>query len=292
MINDFEFVQAHDIPAALQALAGEGRIIPVAGGTNVLVNMKRAPLPADLVLDLTRVEALAPITTGRDHVRFGANVTFAQLLEWSPGGPLQELVRPMCMGFAGPLIRNLATVGGNVCDASPAADVSPVLLALDAQVELESAAEGSRVLALTDFFQGVRRTARRRDELLTGISCDRPREDERVFYYKLGKRRADAISIVSVAIRLRLEAGKVEMARIALGAVAPVAMRATDAETVLLDGALSDQTIAEAASVAAREAQPIDDFRSGGAYRRQMVETLVARGLRQIAAHRQGAPSA
>lgn len=289
MINDFEFVQAHDIPEALQAMAAEGRIIPVAGGTNVLVNMKRAPLPADLVLDLTRVEALGPITSGRDQVRFGANVTFAQLLEWAPGGPLQELFRPMCVAFAGPLIRNLATVGGNVCDASPAADVSPVLLALDAQVELESAADGSRVLPLTDFFQGVRRTARRRDELLTGISFDRPREDERVFYYKLGKRRADAISIVSVAIRLRLEAGKVEMARIALGAVAPVAMRATNAEAVLLGGALSDQAIAEAASAAAREAQPIDDFRSGGAYRRQMVETLVARGLRQIATPREGA---
>ena len=292
MINDFEFVQAHDIPEALQALAAEGRIIPVAGGTNVLVNMKRAPLPADVVLDLTRVEALEPITNGQDQVRFGANVTFAQLLEWSPGGPLQELIRPMCVAFAGPLIRNLATVGGNVCDASPAADVSPVLLALDAQVELESAAEGSRVVPLPDFFQGVRRTARRHDELLTGISFDRPRDDERVFYYKLGKRRADAISIVSVALRLRLEAGKVEMARIALGAVAPVAMRAPKAEALLVGGALSDQAIAEAASAAALEAQPIDDFRSGGAYRRQMVEALVARGLRQIAAQREGSTAA
>jgi CO/xanthine dehydrogenase FAD-binding subunit len=286
MINDFDFVQARDVSEALEALTAEGRVIPVAGGTNVLVNMKRAPLPADLVLDLTRIEALEPITADQDQLRLGANVNFARLLDWAPGGPLQELIRPMCIGFAGPLIRNLATIGGNVCDASPAADVSPVLLALDAQVELESAADGTRVLALPEFFQGVRRTARRSDELLTSIYCDRPRDDERVFYYKLGKRRADAISIVSVAVRLRLEAGKVEMARIALGAVAPVAMRATEAEAALLGEPLNERAIAEAASTAAHEAQPIDDFRSGGAYRRQMVETLVARGLNQIAAQR------
>lgn len=284
MINDFEYVRPRDIPEALQALAGEGRIVPVCGGTNVLVYMKRAPLEADVVVDLARLEALQSITVEQDSITLGANVTFAQLLDWNPGGPVQELMHPMCVGFAGPLIRNRATVGGNVCDASPAADVSPVLLALDAEVELESAADGARTVPLTEFFHGVRKTARRRDELLTRISFPRPADDERTFYYKLGKRRADAISIVSIAIRVRFDGGRVVAARIGLGAVAPVAMRAEEAEAVLQGGTLDEATIARAAVAAAAESRPIDDFRSGGEYRRRMVEALVARGLKRIAA--------
>jgi CO/xanthine dehydrogenase FAD-binding subunit len=283
MINAFEFVRPRDVSEALEALAGEGRIVPVAGGTNVLVYMKRAPLQADVVVDLARLESLQSISVDRDRVRLGANVTFAQLLEWEPGGPVQALMHPMCVGFAGPLIRNRATVGGNICDASPAADVSPVLLALDADVELESAANGSRSLALTEFFQGVRKTAKHSDELLTRISFARPGDNERAFYYKLGKRRADAISIVSVAMRVGFDGGRVSTARIALGAVAPVAMRALKAEKIVQSEALNDTTIAAAGAAAAAESRPIDDFRCGGNYRRQMVEVLVARGLKRIA---------
>ncbi|MDE0284247.1 MAG: FAD binding domain-containing protein, partial [Gammaproteobacteria bacterium] len=196
MINDFEFTRPADMPEALEALAHNGRVVPVAGGTNILVNLKRAPLEADLVVDLTGLEELTPISENNGSVRMGAGFTFARLLEWRPGGAIEGLMRPMCVAFAGPLIRNLATVGGNVCDASAAADISPPLLALDAAVELESAAHGRRTLPLTKFFQGVRRTARRPDELLTAIEFSRPAENERWFYYKLGKRKADAISIV------------------------------------------------------------------------------------------------
>jgi carbon-monoxide dehydrogenase medium subunit len=283
MINDFEFIQPRDLPEALQALTEKGRIVPVAGGTNVLVNMKRAPLEADLVVDLTRLEALEPISIDNDTVRLGAGVTFARLLEWSPGGAVEGLMHPMCAEFAGPLIRNLATIGGNICDASPAADVSPVLLALDASVELESTAGGSRRLLLSEFFQGVRKTALREGELLTGVSFGTPADDERVFYYKLGKRKADAISIVSIAMTIRLTGDRVDRARIALGAVAPVAMRASGAEGILRGESLSGRNIAAAAAAAAGEAQPIDDFRAGGEYRRQMVEVLVRKGLGEIA---------
>lgn len=286
MINDFEFVQPRDVPEALKALAENGRVVPVAGGTNVMVNMKRAPLDADLVVDLTRLEDLARISDDRDVIRIGAGVSFARLLDWRLGGAVEALVRPMCVGFAGPLIRNLATIGGNICDASPAADVSPVLLALDASVTLESASGGTRELPLSEFFQGVRKTARRQDELLTCITFTRPGDDERVYYYKLGKRKADAISIVSVAMTIKLTGGKVETARIALGAVSPVAMRATLAQEALLGKSLNAPSIAAAAAAAANEARPIDDFRASGEYRRQMVEVLVARGLNEIASMR------
>lgn len=285
MINDFEFIQPRALPEALDALAQDGRAVPLAGGTNIMVNLKRAPLEADLVVDLTRLEELRPISEDNGNIRLGAGVSFARLLEWQPGGAAEGLMRPMCIAFAGPLIRNLATVGGNICDASAAADISPPLLALDARVELDSATGGIRTLPLPEFFRGVRRTARRTDELLTAIEFPSPAADESWFYYKLGKRKADAISIVSVAMTARLERGKVEQVRIALGAVAPVAMRTPETETMLLGEPLNEVTINAAAAMAASESRPIDDFRATGAYRRQMVEVLVKRGLNTIAGY-------
>lgn len=283
-MNEFDFTQAENRESALQHLAESTSVVPVAGGTNVMVNLKRAPLDADLVVDLSRVASLKTITEDEDVVRLGSGVTFAQLLEWRPGGALESLMHPMAAAFSGPLIRNLATVGGNICDASPAADVSPPLLALDARVVLERAGNNARLLALQDFFQGVRQTARKPDELMTSIDIPRPDRSDRAFYYKLGKRKADAISIISVAIVLRQEAESVQMVRIALGAVAPVAMRARQAEAELLGKELSASNIATVAAAAAAETKPIDDFRASAAYRRRMVEVLVKRGLEQIAA--------
>ena len=283
MINDFEFVRPQNLPEALDLMAQDAQVAPIAGGTNIMVNLKRMPLQADLVADLSGLEELKSISVNDGRVRLGAGVTFAQLLDWRPGGAVEGLMRPMCIAFAGPLIRNLATVGGNVCDASAAADLSPPLLALDAVVELNSAAHGPRALPLPEFFQGVRKTARRTDELLTAIEFPMPAKDERWFYYKLGKRKADAISIVSVAMTVRLEQDKVQQARIALGAVAPVAMRAPHTETLLQGEMLNEAVINAAAARAAGEARPIDDFRATGAYRRQMVAALVRRGLGAIA---------
>lgn len=282
-MNDFDFVQAMNEGDALEKLTGPEAIVPLAGGTNLMVNLKRAPLDAEMIVDLSRIESLQSIAEGNGAVSLGSGVTFADLLEWRPGGAIEALMRPMAKAFAGPLIRNLATLGGNICDASPAADLSPPLLALSAKVNLESAGGATRVLPLEEFFQGVRRTARRPDELLTSIELPRPDPADQAFYYKLGKRKADAISIVSIAIVLRRESGKVEHVRIALGAVAPVAMRAPEAEALLLGNELSERTIIAAASAAATEVSPIDDFRATADYRRQMVEVLVRRGLGQIA---------
>lgn len=285
-MNAFEFAHAKDQGAALDWLAGPASAVPLAGGTNLMVNLKRGPLDADLIVDVSQIESLRSVAEDRNVIRLGAGVTFAQILEWRPGGAIEALMHPMAAAFAGPLIRNLATVGGNLCDASPAADVSPPLLALDATVQLERAGGASRVLRLEDFFRGVRHTAREPDELLTSIEIARPESVDSAYYYKLGKRRADAIAIVSVAITLRRAANnKVQHVRIALGAVAPVAMRAHMAEAELLDRDISASRIAAAADAATAEANPIDDFRASAAYRRRMVNVLVRRGLERIVAN-------
>ena len=282
MINDFDFVQATNVQQALDVLATNKNVMALAGGTNVLVNMKRAPLDTECLLDLTHIDELKTISEGEGGIRIGAAVTFSELLDWKPGGITEELMQPMCRTFAGPLIRNLATVGGNICDASAAADLSPVLLALDAKIELQSASNGTRVLSLTEFFKGVRHTDRRKDELLTAITFNKPADDECSYYYKLGKRKADAISIVSIAIAARLNDDKIESIRIALGAVAPVALRATTAENILQGQKLSEELIQAAAEGAVQDSSPIDDFRCSADYRRQMVEALVKKGLESI----------
>jgi len=282
-MNDFDFFQAEDRQAALAQLAGPESAVPLAGGTNLLVNLKRAPLDTSIVIDLSRVVSLKEITEDNETLRLGSGVTFAQILEWRPGGSIEALMRPMASAFAGPLIRNLATIGGNICDASPAADVSPPLLALDARVRLERTGSDSRLLSLDEFFRGVRQTALRPDELLTSVEIPCPDSSDRAFYYKLGKRKADAISIVSVAIALRQESERVTHVRIALGAVAPVAMRALNAEAELKGNVLSVSNIEAAAKAAAAASRPIDDFRASAAYRRRMVEVLVRRGLEKVA---------
>jgi carbon-monoxide dehydrogenase medium subunit len=280
MTNDFDFCRPRSLAEALDAVSKPERTVPMAGGTNLMVNLQRSPLEADVVVDLTAVDELKVIYEDGDVMRLGAAVTLARLLEWRPGSGTAALLRPMASHFAGPLIRNLATVGGNLCDASPAADLSPPLLVLGAQVVLESS-QGSRRLPLEEFFLGVRKTARRPDELLTAIEIPRPPPAARCFYYKLGKRKADAVSLVSVAMLLQLESGSIRDARIALGAVAPVAMRATQAEELLRGCRPSDSLLSSAASAAAAESRPIDDFRAGAGYRRDMVEMLVLRGLRR-----------
>ena len=282
MINDFNFVQPSSVAEALEALSTNDGVQALAGGTNVMVNMKRAPLQTECLIDLSKLDELKTICEDDDCIRLGAGVTISELLNWKPGGVVERLMQPMCHAFAGPLIRNLATVGGNVCDASAAADLSPVLLALNASVELQSASQGSRMLDLRDFFQGVRKTALRKDELLTAITFARPDDDARCFYYKLGKRKADAISIVSIAMILKLDKDIVSASSIGLGAVAPVALRAVAAENTLKGAALNDDTISAAAEAAVSDSSPIDDFRAGGDYRRQMVEVLVKKGLNAI----------
>ena len=173
-MNEFGFTQAQDQAEARERLAEPAVVMPLAGGTNLMVNLKRAPLQADQIVDLTRIQSLKSINENNDMVQLGAMVTFTQILAWRPGGSLEALMRPMAAGFAGPSIRNLATVGGNICDASPAADVSPPLLALDARVKLESVGGALRQLPPEEFFRGVRQTALRPDEPLTTIEVTRP----------------------------------------------------------------------------------------------------------------------
>ena len=260
-------------------LGGEGRFL--AGGTDLIIQMRRGKIAPRHVVSLHRVAGLDGIEAN-GAVRLGALVTH-RAIERCPHfqGGLHALVEGAEV-VGGHQIRNVGTVGGNVVNASPAADVVPVLLALDATVTCLGP-DGERTLPLGSFLTGPGQTARRPGELLTSIRFDRLPPRAATAFLKAGRRKAMEISVVCVAVRLTLDAAdaRCEEARIALGAVAPTAMRAGIAERALEGQPLTDEVLSRAGRLAAGECAPIDDVRASARYRRLLVETLVPRAFRR-----------
>lgn len=284
MLPEFELWTPESLPEALEMLAKAAPdIVPLAGGTNLVVDMRSGRHSPKIVLDLSRLTDMRGMRTPNSHIWLGGGVTIAELLD----SPLIEQsalpLRQAARLFASPLVRNRATLAGNLVDGSPAADTAPPLLALDAEVELASL-ESTRHIPLASFFLGVRRTLLQPDELLTSVSIPVPSPRMAFGYTKLGLRKADAISVVSAATAIELDPdGRCTKARIALGSVAPIPLRACAAEDCLQGELLSPEAMAEAADLAARAVSPISDLRASADYRRRMVAILVRRLVEQAA---------
>jgi len=255
----------------------DGRFL--AGGTDLIIQMRRGKVAPRHVLSLHRVPDLDAIEVN-GSVRLGALVTHRAIERCeSFQGRLRGLVEGAEV-VGGHQIRNVGTVGGNIVNASPAADVVPVLLALDAFVTCVGAG-GERTMALEEFLVDPGRTARRPGELLTAVRFAVPEGPAATAFLKAGRRRAMEISVVCVAARLTLDATgeRCVDARIALGAVAPTTWRAREAERLLEGRALTPETLREAGRAAAAGCRPIGDVRASARYRRLLVETLVPRAL-------------
>lgn len=269
----------------LAAHAGAARV--VAGGTDLLLEIDRGQRQPDVLVDITRIAGLDEIALDADgRIQLGALVTHNQVVASELCVACALPLVQACVEVGAPQIRNSGTVAGNLITASPANDTITPLIALDGRVTLRST-RGSRVVALRDFYTGVRRTLLAPDELLTAISFAPLADDERGMFLKLGLRRAQAIAVVNVAVVLRCLAGTPPSAanvRITLGSVAPTITRATEAERYLEGRALDPAAISEAAALAEGSARPIDDIRGPASYRRGMVASLIARALQILAA--------
>ena len=263
----------------------------IAGGTDLLIELTRDKSAESAqvgLIDLTRIPGMAEIWEEDGALHLGPLVTHNQCVR---SRLIVEEAFPLaraCWEVGAPQIRNRATIVGNLVTASPANDTIVPLLALDASVRVESGERGSRTLPLAQFFRGVRRVDLAAAEMLTRISIPLPNATRRGNFIKLGLRRAQAISVLSVAGSLACADGdewqsaEITQAAIALGAVAPTVVRATEAEAFLIGRTLTEETVVEAARLATTQARPIDDVRGSGSYRLAMVETLVARLLRQL----------
>ena len=282
MYVPFELEMPDDLDGALHALAagGEAHTVAIAGGTNLIVDMRAKRERPDRVVGLGRVGELRGMDFGAERISIGGGTTVTDLLrspEIAESAP--SLVESSRL-FAGLMVRNTATVAGNIACGSPAADLVPPLLALDADVTLASRA-GTRTLPLDEYFLGYKRDVRRPDELITRVSWPRLPQPFVNTFYKLARRKGDAITVTGVALTLAAAGGVCTKARIALGAVAPVVFRARRAEELLEGRALTPALIDEAAAAAAASSSPIDDVRASAEYRLHTVEALTRRLVAQ-----------
>lgn len=277
----FELLQPKNLADALDALAqNDDAVRPLAGGTDMIVDVRAKRAQPDVLVALQNVLELRGVTRENGALKIGAGTTIAEFLK-NPAFAEHDALRQAAFWFANPMIRNVATVAGNIASASPAGDMLPPLLALDAQVELVSKS-GSRQIAMREFFLGPRKTARRADELIASIRLpENSYHNSASAFYKLGLRQADAISLVSVAVWLQRDGDRVRDVRIALGAVAPRPLRAERAEEILRGQPMNEPTLKQAARRAVEECSPIDDLRARAAYRRRMIEVYVKRMVEQ-----------
>ena len=281
MYADFELAIPETLDAALAALArGNGETRALAGGTNVIVDLRaRRAAPARLV-GLGKIEALRGIRIADSRITLGARTTMSEILHHPGLAKHAPSLVAQARVFGGQMVRNAATVAGNICSGSPAADSVPPLLALDAEVTLASA-DGTRVVPLSEFFLGFKEDARAPGELMTEIAWDIPQAPTADLFYKLARRKGDAITVAGVAVSLGVEGGVCSRVRVALGAVAPVVKRAVAAEALLTGQALTPALIEEAAERATQEVDPIDDIRASADYRRHTVHVLTRRLVSQ-----------
>jgi carbon-monoxide dehydrogenase medium subunit len=251
----------------------------LAGGTDLIIQINRGRCrPSDLIA-LDRIAELSGIAECPDRVEIGALTTLKTIeTDVCLAGPLAALPEAARV-VGGHQIRNVATIGGNIANASPAADLLPMLLALDAEVEL-ARPEGKRRILLERLLRGPGVTACQPGELLRRVAFARPPANAATAFLKAGRRRAMEISIVCVVALLALdENGRCRDARIALGAVGPTAMRATPAEAILRGEEPCAAAWRAAGEAAASHCAPIDDVRASAWYRRRLVAALVPRAL-------------
>ncbi len=286
------YITATTVDEVIETLATRGpsaRI--VAGATDLILEMELGVRKGiDTLIDVTRIPGLADIRKDSDGIiHVGPLVTHNECVA---SALLRKQALPLAQAsyeVGAPQIRNRSTVAGNLITASPANDTIPALMALGASVLLRSV-RGERTISLAEFYTGVRKTVMQPDEMLVDIKF--PALDPKTArgaFLRITLRRAQAISVVNVAAVLIFEGSKISEAVIALGAVAPTIIRATAAEKFLRGKKLTATNIAQAAYKALKAAAPIDDVRSSGAYRRQMVKVSVQRILTDLSEKKQPA---
>lgn len=276
----FELILPGSVDECVKALAQSGPETKLlAGGTDLLPQLKNGLLKPARVIDLSGVARLRAIEAGNGKgLRIGSAVT-ARTLE------LDRAVRASYLSLAesGALVgsvqvRNLATLGGNICNAAPSADMAPPLLALDAEAVI-TGPKGERRVPIATFFTGVRRTVLAPDEILVEIVVPNPGAHSGGNYLRHTPRRELDIAVVGVASQLTLANGICTKARIALAAVAPVPLRATAAEQALEGQAVTADRIKRAADLAVDAARPISDQRGSAEFRSHLVRVLTRRTL-------------
>ncbi len=281
-MKKFDYLKPQSLEEVLSLLNQFGtKAKLIGGGTDAIVMQRQNKISPDLFISLRGIPGLDHIE-GNGLLKIGAMVTH-RAIEQSPLIRERFPLLSEASGLLGSVqIRNVATLGGNLCTASPSAETAPPLLVYEAEVHLISQ-KGERRIPLESFFLGPGETALEQKEVLKEILLQPPPPNSRGAYLKLGRRKAMDLAVVNVAVLLTLnpKTGICERARIALGAVAPTPIRVREAENIIEGNQLNDELIRKAGEMAKHTCSPISDIRASSEYRREMVGVLVEKAIRQ-----------
>lgn len=281
-MREVDYVRPSSIHEAAALLAGSSGALALAGGTDLVVARQAGKIDPACLVDISRIAGLDTIQDDAGGLRIGSMVTMTSLSR----SPEVRALYPAIADAAGRMgcwqVRNLATLGGNLCNASPSAEMGPPLLIYDATALIQGPA-AEREIPMAGFFVGPGATVLERGELVTAVRVPAPPSGLRSAYERRAIRRSMDIPLVNAAVALRLNGDVIVEARVALGAVAPVPFRVPAAEEELVGNRLDANTIQAAADAACCPARPITDVRATAEYRLAMVEVLVRRALERLA---------
>ena len=279
---DFELVAPGGLEAVLSLLAQEpGAWLPIAGGTDVMVQYAAGKLPARKLVNIWNLSELRGIEVFPGEIRIGAGFTYTDLREHEIVGREFPLLDRAARWTGGIANQNRGTIGGNIVNASPAADSLPALLIYEAELILISI-RGERRIPYTGFHTGYRKTQLAPDELVRAVCLQRRFSEYHAHARKIGARNAQAISKVSLAALGLLTDGAIRDIRLAMGSVAPVPLRLTETERILKDKKIDPALVQLAKTTATAEIKPIDDIRSTTKYRAAVAGNLVAEFLLRL----------
>ena len=281
-MKSFEYSTPSSIKEAcalLLELGDKGKVL--AGGTDLLVQMKQKTVDANHIVSLKQIGSLNYTKDDNGWIRIGAMTPLQDIVDSKLIREKIGVVAEAASQIGSVQVRTRGTIGGNVCNASPAADTIPPLICLDAILTILGPS-GERKTKIESFFRGPGKVDLQYGELVTEIGVRVPEQNTKSVYLKLGRRKAVEIAIVGVGATGVVRNGRCESIRVALGSVAPTPIRAKKAEEVLKDGPLGSERILSASDEAGSECRPISDVRGSASYRRKMVKALVGRALQSI----------
>jgi CO/xanthine dehydrogenase FAD-binding subunit len=264
----------------LKKWRGKARI--VAGCTNMIPDMRSKAVKAEALIDVSHLKNLSFIKEEKKRIRIGGLTPIADLASSKMIQKYAPILSEAARQLGNPLVRNRATIGGNLADASPAADTAVPLLVLEATVVTDRERERNRQIPIDRLFVGPNKTILKSDEMIKEVTFSKPDAGEKCAYAKLGLRNAMAISLVSVAVLLQIEGGECKKARIGLGAVASKPMRAYRTEDMLIGGKITESLMRNCCQNVEREISPISDVRASAEYRRSMASVLFRRLIQQL----------
>jgi len=281
-VSQFKYISPKTIEEALEILQEEkSNACIVAGCSNVLPNIRDKKIKPKFLVDITNIEQLKGIYRKEDKIFLAPLTTINELIYSEIISREYKVLAQAAEEFADPLVRNTATIGGNLVTASPAADMAVPLLSLDAFIKIESTRQKKEV-KLKDFFVGPGETILQDEEMIVGIEFKQSDINKNGYFIKMGQRKAMAISIATIAVNLEVRKNKINQIRIAAGSVAPTPVRLTGTESFLKDKEINDKLVEEAMDRVRKEVRPISDIRASAEYRRYISGILFKRALKKL----------